>query len=250
MSKWQLSLLVAGMTATGGLWAQTQTAPDSATESAASQASEEASKEESRVTPGSTYPAPSTRQTEGTAADSTPPGATATRPADPGTANPMPATSRAEGTAADRTPPGETPVRGTAAGQAPEQVTSRMAMAGNEMSAQQRGSKLIGMEVQGTQGQRIGTVQDLVFDSRGQITHAVVAHGQEGGSQQMAAIPWGEMQQMVRGGKVIVDESRLTAAPSFSRGQWPDLTSGQWSADADRFWRNPGGSSPRSAQPE
>lgn len=58
-------------------------------------------------------PLPSTRRTEGTAADRTPPGATPTRgETGVGTGvNPAPSTSPTEGTAADRTPPGETPTK-------------------------------------------------------------------------------------------------------------------------------------------
>jgi sporulation protein YlmC with PRC-barrel domain len=193
---------------------------------------------EQTPTPGTTNSAPATSRTEGTAADRTPPGATPTREVDPGTVNPVPATSRAEGTAADRSPPEETPVRGTAASQASEQVTTRMAAGSqNKMQQDRRGSKLIGTAVRDSQGETLGEVKDIIVDPQtGTITHAVIA--QSGAdSAQLLAVPWKTLQPMMREGWVTIDQARLKQAPAFESGQWPNLSNNDWSTEADRYWR-------------
>ena len=196
--------------------------------------------ESTTTTPGTANPMPSTQRTEGTAADTTAPGATQTRsPATttPGTANPMPATRPGEGTAADRSPPGETPVRGTAASQAPEQATTRMAMAQGQASSH-RGSSLIGMQVRDNQGQQVGSVKDIVINpASGQITHAIVSHSGQGGAQTMTAVPWQTAQRMMSGNGIVIDQAKLSSAPHFQSNEWPDMSQRAWSDAADRYWR-------------
>jgi sporulation protein YlmC with PRC-barrel domain len=205
------------------------------------------------VTPGTSNPAPSTRQTEGTAADRSPPGATTTRPADPGTVNPVPATSRTEGTAADRTPPGETPVRGTASSRAPEQATSEWGsqqqqgtqkerMAAADIAAgDRRSSVLVGKGVYSQEGALLGEVKDLVIDPMsGRVTHAVVATGGSvtGGAQRFTAVPWNTITSGMHHQRIVMDQTRLNAAPNFAPEQWPDLKSGNWSDQADQYWKS------------
>jgi sporulation protein YlmC with PRC-barrel domain len=226
MNTLQLFSVCAAFAIVGAADAQTPTAQEQ-TQPASSGA----------TTPGTTDPRPSTDRTEGTAADRTPPGATPTRSADPGTVNPVPATSRTEGTAADHTPPGETPVRGAAASQAPEQVTSRMAaVAGTGMLQDRRGSKLIGLSVQSTDGKTIGEVKDLVIDPAiGKITHAILSHGGTAEAQKLTAVPWSSVRMMLRRDVVVVEKSHLAQAPNLA-GAWPELHAGSWSRDADRYW--------------
>jgi sporulation protein YlmC with PRC-barrel domain len=167
--------------------------------------------------------------------------------------NPLPATSRAEGTAADTTPPGETPVRGTAASQAPEQATAewgsqrekvapekRMAAA-DTMPGDRRTSAFAGKGVYSKQGALLGEVKDLVIDPMsGRVTHAIVATGGSvtDGAQSLAAVPWNTMKSAMHKGRIVMDQQRLSEAPSFATSQWPDLQSSGWSREADSYWKS------------
>ena len=200
--------------------------------------------------PGATQdtPQPSTSQTEGTAADRTPPGATPTKEVAPGTVDPVPATSRVEGTAADRSPPGETPVRGAGADQASPEVTAnqphtqmspetRMAAAQSDLIHSQLASKLIGTSVQTPDGKLIGEIKDLVMGADGSATHVIVSHGGTAGSLgRLAAIPWSASQAMMQSGRLSIEPSRLSQAPALDAKQWPDLSAQRWSSAADRYW--------------
>jgi sporulation protein YlmC with PRC-barrel domain len=148
----------------------------------------------------------------------------------------MPATRTAEGTAADSTQPGETPVRGTAASRAPDAATSRVATAEGATQGARRGSTMIGAVVKDSQGQRAGTVQDIIIDPKsGRITHAVIAQSSQ--SESLVLIPWRTVESMHRGGAMVVDRDRLASAPKFQSSQWPDFKRADWSQQADQYWQ-------------
>jgi sporulation protein YlmC with PRC-barrel domain len=187
------------------------------------------------TTPGQTSPSPSTSPTEGTAADRTPPGQTPTQ-STPSTGttetSPMPSTSQSEGTAADRSPPGQTSTQGET-GMTSD--TTRMAAAGG-MSGM-RGSKIIGKNVQTTTGDSLGDVEDVIVDRDGRVTHAVVSHG-----GRLTAVPWTVLSRSMQGDRLVMERSSLERAPSFEKGQWPNLMSNTWSSDVDSYWSARGGS--------
>jgi sporulation protein YlmC with PRC-barrel domain len=154
--------------------------------------------------PPATQPesAPATSPTEGTAADRTPPGqTTTTQSTDPGTVNPSPSTDPSEGTAADRTPPGQT---------ANPQDTTRMAAAGGARGTSV--SEIIGASVQGTDGQNVGTVQDILINQSGKVAVVVQQSGSSSATgAQPTAIPWDAIRSMEPDGKIVVDSSRVTS---------------------------------------
>lgn len=151
-------------------------------------------------------PMPSTSDTEGTAADRTPPGKTATDTATDPAANPQPSTSPTEGTAADRTPPGKTPTAAT-------------------------GRDMVGTAVVSKDEAPLGTVVEVVFDAQGQPEFVVIAT-EEGES---AAVPYRTASSMRTGNKVVMDKSRLERAPTVKQGEWQGR-SGTWKEDASRYW--------------
>lgn len=153
-------------------------------------------------------PRPSTSRTEGTAADSTAPGETPTRSsAQEVLPRPAPATSPTEGTAADSTPPDR-------------------ASGGGTMQAE-----LVGLEVVSPSDAPLGTVIDVVFDSRGQPDYVVIAS--QGNN---AAVPYSTASTMVEGDKVIMEQSRLQGAPKIRQGEWRSQSSRDWKSDAKRYW--------------
>lgn len=153
-------------------------------------------------------PTPSTSRTEGTAADSTAPGETPTNTtARDVLPRPGPSTSREQGTAADRTPP-------------------ERALGGGTMKPE-----LVGLEVVSPSDAPLGTVVDVVFDSRGQPDYVVIAS--EGNN---AAVPYSTASTMVEGNKVIMEQSRLQGAPKIEQGEWRDNADKDWKSDAKRYW--------------
>jgi sporulation protein YlmC with PRC-barrel domain len=158
-------------------------------------------------------PRPATSETEGTAADRTPPNQRATRPAAPGETqtDPRPSTNPAEGTAADRTPPGRT---STTVGADPSQR-----------------SELVGVAVVTPRGAAIGEVVDVVFDAVSQPAFVVIAS--EGTT---AAVPYSVASSMKSGDKVVMDESRLKSAPKVKQGEWRSKSNENWKGNSTRYW--------------
>ena len=162
---------------------------------------------------------PSTSETEGTAADRTPPGETPTqatpRETMPSQAeNPRPSTPETEGTAADRTPPGETP---TMQGDAAKRGTQH--------------SEIVGAAVVTTGDAPLGEVVDVVFDATNQPEFVVISS--EGKSM---AVPYAVASSMMTADRIVMDRSRLQAAPKVKEGQWRGEASGSWKKESARYW--------------
>lgn len=153
-------------------------------------------------------PQPATSETEGTAADRTQPGQTPTQGAPAQAEDPRPATSETEGTAADRTPPGRTP---TTHGDAQ--------------------SKLVGAAVVSPSDAPLGKVVDVVFDAKNQPAFVVISHGGTA-----TAVPYTVANAMRSDDRIVVDHSRLKAAPKIKQGEWRSEPSGSWKQDATRYW--------------
>jgi hypothetical protein len=165
-----------------------------------------------------TQPQPSTSETEGTAADRTQPGQTPTTQGQSPTQgaptqaqDPRPATSPTEGTAADRTPPGRTPTT---------------------QGAQNAGqSELVGATVVSTSDAPLGKVVDVVFDARNQPAFVVISSG---GTS--TAVPYSVANSMMTADKIVIDQSRLKAAPKVKQGEWRSEANSSWKQDAARYW--------------
>jgi len=159
-------------------------------------------------------PMPSTSQTEGTAADRTPPEETPTR--DTGadtTVGPQPSTSETEGTAADRTSPGKTP---TTSGTASTSTAARA---------------MVGATVVSSDKATLGKVVDVVFDATGQPEFVVISTEQG----KAAAVPYRTANEMKSGNQVVIDKSRLQRAPTVKQGEWRSR-SDTWKEDSSRYW--------------
>jgi sporulation protein YlmC with PRC-barrel domain len=91
-----------------------------------------------------------------------------------------------------------------------------------------KGSDLIGMKVEGTDGKKLGTIKDLVIDPmEGDIDYAVLDYGGFlGVSDKYFAVPWDALQLSDDRKKVLLDVTKkdLKQAPGFDKTQWPDLS--------------------------
>jgi hypothetical protein len=105
-----------------------------------------------------------------------------------------------------------------------------------------RGSKIIGQNVRDGQGKNIGKIEDLMVDSKGHVSFAVMSFGGFlGMGEKYFAVPWTAM-RFDRDGKdvdaVVVDvtKEQLEKAPTFTRDNWPDTRDPKWREDARRAW--------------
>lgn len=122
--------------------------------------------------------------------------------------DPRPATSETEGTAADRTPPGKT-------------ATTQGATQ----------SELVGATVVSTSDAPLGKVVDVVFDAKNQPAFVVISSG---GTS--TAVPYAVANSMMSADKIVIDQSRLKAAPKVKQGEWRSDASSNWKQDAARYW--------------
>jgi sporulation protein YlmC with PRC-barrel domain len=88
-----------------------------------------------------------------------------------------------------------------------------------------RASKIIGTEVRNPQGEKVGTVKDLVLDDpgTGRISHLVVGIGGVlGMGDKLFAVPYGEVRTQP-GQNYLVLSRANDLAQAFDEQHWPDF---------------------------
>jgi len=88
-----------------------------------------------------------------------------------------------------------------------------------------RASRLIGTEVIGRNGNKVGEVKDLVIDTQqGGVVHAIVESDEALDVDEMMAIPLDSTHGGMRDGKFVLDASagEMRGFRSFSSDAWPD----------------------------
>ena len=94
-----------------------------------------------------------------------------------------------------------------------------------------------GAMVKSPAGETIGTVKDVVPDPRtGQPSYVLVAT-QSGAN---AAIPYSTIAPMFSNGHVVLDRSRLEAAPRVSDSQLRNESDKTWQQKAQKYWSGRG----------
>lgn len=85
------------------------------------------------------------------------------------------------------------------------------------------------MNVEGTDGKKLGDVKDIVVDPmEGDIDYVVLDYGGFLGiGDKYFAVPWEAVQFSDDGKKLMLDVTKkdLKEAPGFDRKNWPDLNS-------------------------
>ena len=103
--------------------------------------------------------------------------------------------------------------------------------------------KLVGLSVETSAGEPLGSVVDIVRDKSGKPTYAVVAIDND-----TTAVPYDTAVSMVRNGKVIMSQSKLAGAPKVKQSEWLDQTSSTWRTQSDRYWGSTRTASPGDAK--
>jgi hypothetical protein len=92
--------------------------------------------------------------------------------------------------------------------------------------------ELVGLEVQSTTGQRLGTVIDVIPDANGEAAYAVISTG----TDTATAAPYASVSAMVRGGKVVVERALLENSPQVAQSDLHDKANTKWRQQADTYW--------------
>jgi sporulation protein YlmC with PRC-barrel domain len=91
-----------------------------------------------------------------------------------------------------------------------------------------KASDLIGMNVHGTDGKKLGDIKDLVIDpEEGSVEYAVLEFGGFAGiGDKYFAVPWEALQLDQTNKKISLDVHKkdLKNAPGFDKNNWPDLS--------------------------
>lgn len=100
---------------------------------------------------------------------------------------------------------------------------------------------VLGKQVQNRQGEDLGTIEDIVFDSdAGRISYAVLSFGGFlGMGDKLFAVPWealtlGDKKGTLVSDKVFilnVDKDRLRDAPGFARDHYPNMADRSFGKD-------------------
>jgi sporulation protein YlmC with PRC-barrel domain len=104
-----------------------------------------------------------------------------------------------------------------------------------------RGSKLIGADVENTQGEDLGKIEDIVVDRHdGRMTYAVLSFGSFLGlGGKYFAIPWNAL--TVKAGEedtliLNMDKERLQNAPGFDKNNWPNMADRTWGQEVHTYY--------------
>ena len=91
-----------------------------------------------------------------------------------------------------------------------------------------KASDLIGKNVQGTDGKKLGDIKDLVIDpEEGGVEYAVLEFGGFAGiGDKYFAVPWEALHLDQASNKLSLDVHKkdLKNAPGFDKNNWPDLS--------------------------
>ncbi|MGD9724487.1 MAG: PRC-barrel domain-containing protein [Pirellulales bacterium] len=106
-----------------------------------------------------------------------------------------------------------------------------------------RTSALTGLNVRNMQGEKLGTVNDLVVDiSTGKISYvALSVGGVLGVGDKLFAVPYSEMKFDHGTDEMFfvldMSKEKLEAAPGFNQADWPDFADPHWSDQIDKYYR-------------
>jgi sporulation protein YlmC with PRC-barrel domain len=106
-----------------------------------------------------------------------------------------------------------------------------------------RAGTIKGMKVYNNEGDRVGTLDELVIDiEKGQVVYAALAvGGLLGVGDKLFAIPWREFTYEVdekdKFFRIDVNKEALKAAPGFAKDQWPNTADPNWNREIEQFWK-------------
>jgi hypothetical protein len=97
--------------------------------------------------------------------------------------------------------------------------------------AEGAGEEFVGAPVVTRANAPLGRVTEVVFDSKQQPAFVIIST-----EDQSSAVPYAAASSMMSDDKVVIDQSKLKAAPKLKEGEWKQQSSAKWQADAARYW--------------
>jgi sporulation protein YlmC with PRC-barrel domain len=105
-----------------------------------------------------------------------------------------------------------------------------------------RASKLIGLTVKNSEGDKLGSVNDIVVEvDSGRIAYVALSFGGVLGiGDKLFAVPYRQI-RLVREQEEMylvlnVPKDRLKTAPGFDKNQWPDFADPYWIEKIDKYY--------------
>jgi sporulation protein YlmC with PRC-barrel domain len=97
-------------------------------------------------------------------------------------------------------------------------------------------SAIVGMKVETPAGARLGRVQDVVIDSYGRASFAIVSYGGVmGAGTRYTAVPWAAVAEMLDRDTLLVDRSNLENSPLLLSAK-PEPGNKDWRRAAENYW--------------
>lgn len=106
-----------------------------------------------------------------------------------------------------------------------------------------KGSTILGSTVENTQGERLGSIEDIVIDPEtNRIVYAVVSFGGFLGlGEKWFAIPLSAMGRSQEEHKFVFDvrKEQLENAPGFNKNKWPQTADREWVSSVYSYYKQP-----------
>ncbi len=104
-----------------------------------------------------------------------------------------------------------------------------------------RGSQLMGINVYSADGNRVGSIADIVGDIKGQVVYVILSVGGFLGiGDKLIPLPWETLAPGEKPSTLNVQLSKedLEKAPNFDPNNWPDLNQSEWKTKAQKYYES------------
>lgn len=106
-----------------------------------------------------------------------------------------------------------------------------------------RASQLVGINDYSQDGNRVGSIADMVGDVKGKVIYVVLSHGGFLGiGDKLIPLPWEAIKPGEQAGTLVVNLSKeaLMKAPSFESDRWPDFNQSEWNEKTKKYYHGSG----------
>lgn len=101
-------------------------------------------------------------------------------------------------------------------------------------------NKVIGVDVQNTQGENLGSIETLMLDKfTGKVVYVVLSHGGFlGMGDKLFALPWSIFTYDPTDDcyTIPVDKEKLKNSPGFDKDHWPDMSDAGWRSTINKYY--------------
>lgn len=102
-----------------------------------------------------------------------------------------------------------------------------------------KGSELMGREIKGPGGERLGEITDTIISRDGRVEFVLVSYSQFlGVGGKTVAVPYSSLRQGVEQDSFVVNfgKEKMERAPAFQQEKWPDFYTETWRQDVRSYY--------------